>query len=89
MKLSSFPILQPSSCKRDMEEKNQEKSHILQFFCLLFCLLIYEGFHNVTLTTSYWLKFCSVRANHYVGMVTFDANMVPVPLHILVSLELN
>ena len=48
---------------------------LLEFSRLSFCIFTFE-----------W-KFCSVRTDHYIRVVTFDANMVPVPLHILVSLN--
>ena len=50
---------------------------LLEFFRLFFCIHTVER------------KFFCIWTYHHIGMVTFDANMVPVPLHILVSLQLN
>ena len=86
MRKRSIPILQAfscfledaqSSCKSNWFLFHGFYNTLLQFFRLSFCFF----------TLDLERKFCSVWANHYIRVVTFDAMMIPVPLHILVSLN--
>ena len=84
MQKRHFPILKASSCFLEDSQSSCKLNcpffiiglcTILEFFRLFFCIYTVER------------KFFSIWTYHHIGMVTFDANMVPVPLHLLVSLN--